>query len=294
LEQRTNTSAGRVNVIGNANVSDFVSDGQLTINPGAVVTNGNSSMVLGGGSRTFIGSVATPGGTLNVGPGLNLNGALLVNNGNIAGTTNVNYGGLAKGSGTYGAINVTDGGRFSPGNSPGSVTTGATTWGPNAGYVFEINNATGVAGTNWDLWNINGDLNITPEPPATRASSSPSLHSTGQRPGNAANFNLANNYSWLIASTTTGVTGFATNKFTLDQSQFTNPIGAGSFSVNQVGNNVFLNFTAGALPLPQWNVDASGSWATAGNWTRGRPQRLVRNCQLPGQNHVPAHRHSRR
>jgi hypothetical protein len=76
---------------------------------------------------------------------------MLVNNGTISGTTNVFYGSLAKGSGVFGSINLSNGGKFSPGNSPGAVTTGATTWNASGNYLFEINDAAGIAGTNWDL-----------------------------------------------------------------------------------------------------------------------------------------------
>src|SRR5205085_2005428 len=65
---------------------------------------------------------------------------------------------------TYGAVNVTDGGRFSPGNSPGSVTTGdGTTWGAGGTYQWEINDAAGTLGgpAGWDVWNVAGDLGIT-------------------------------------------------------------------------------------------------------------------------------------
>ncbi len=265
----TNTSAGRVIVNGVANVNEFVSNGQLTVPAGAAINNSASSLVLGGGSTTTVGSVAAPGGAINLGgQSLELRGGLVVNNGNINnGTVNVNFGGLAKGSGVYPTVNVNDGGRFSPGNSPGSVTSGPTTWGAGAGYDFEINDAAGTQGVNWDLWNINGDLSITAGT-TTNSRFTVSIFSlnAANAPGDAANFNSTQNYSWLIASTTAGITGFATNKFTLDSSTFTNPIGTGSFALSQIGNNLFLNFNAGALPPPQWNVDASGSWATAANW----------------------------
>ena len=85
---------------------------------------------------------------------------LLVNNGTVTGTTNVNFGALAKGSGVYGAVNVTDGGKFSPGNSPGSVTTGSTTWNSGGGYLVEIADALAGAGVGWDVWNIDGTLGL--------------------------------------------------------------------------------------------------------------------------------------
>ena len=150
--------------------------------------------------------------------------------------------------------------------SPGTVSTGATTWGPGGGYLFEINDAAGVAGTNWDLWNITGNLNITAGTTTnSRFTVSIASLDPSNAPGNAANFSSAGNFSWMIASTTAGITGFDTARFTIDSSAFTNPLGGGSFALSQVGNNLFLNFNGVSTP-PQWNVDASGSWATAANW----------------------------
>src|SRR5207244_5057418 len=118
--------------------------------------NSSTPLVSGGGSRITI----NPGGILNTGSSLELNGALMVNNGTITGTTNINFGSLAKGAGVYGTVNVNDGGRFSPGNSPGSVTTGATTWNSGGSYVVEIADALAGAGTGWDIWNIDGQINL--------------------------------------------------------------------------------------------------------------------------------------
>jgi hypothetical protein len=82
------------------------------------------NLVLGGGSRTTVNS----GGSIQLLPGtsLELLGALLVNNGQINGPVNINYGALAKGSGSYTAVSVFDGGKFAPGTSPGQVTISST------------------------------------------------------------------------------------------------------------------------------------------------------------------------
>ena len=111
-------------------LSEFVSNGVISIPVGGLVNNTATNLVLGGGSSTFIGSAATPGGaiTLSGGTTIELNGALLVNNGTISGTVNVNYGSLAKGSGAYGVVNVNQGGIYSPGNSPGISTAAAVTF----------------------------------------------------------------------------------------------------------------------------------------------------------------------
>jgi len=114
-----NTTTGRLTVTGAANVSDFASVGRLTIQGGGTLSNSGTPLVLGGGSQTTI----NPSGTLTTAPftSIELNGGLLVNNGTISGITDVNYGSLAKGTGTYDVVNVHQGGMFAPGNSPGIV-----------------------------------------------------------------------------------------------------------------------------------------------------------------------------
>src|SRR5205823_7521294 len=80
----TNTSAGRVTVNGTANVNDFVNDGQLAIPAGGALNNSVSSLVLGGGSTTTVGTPASHGGAINLGgQSLELRGGLLANNGTI-------------------------------------------------------------------------------------------------------------------------------------------------------------------------------------------------------------------
>src|SRR5207237_2900562 len=133
------------------------------------------------------------GGQLSVSNGtLELNGGLLVNNGEISGTTNVNFGSLAKGSGKDGPLNLTDGGRFSPGNSPGSVTTGSTTWNSGGGYVVGIADALAGAGVGWDVWNIDGTLGLN----ATATTNGRFTISLSSMDALAANFDPPPDYDW--------------------------------------------------------------------------------------------------
>jgi hypothetical protein len=161
----TNTSSGRLVVNGTANVSDFVSDGQLNIPNGGVMNNTLSPLVLGGGSRTFIGSAAAPGGAINLGSQtLELNGGLLVNNGTVSGTTNVNFGAVAKGAGAYGVVNVNQGGVYAPGNSPG-ISTAASVLFDNAptivaGPTLMIELAGVAPGTGYDQLHVTGNLSL--------------------------------------------------------------------------------------------------------------------------------------
>ena len=60
-----------------------------------------------------------------------------------------------------GAMTVASGATLSPGNSPGNLNTGALTFASGGNYNWQILNATGTAGTDWDLITVGGTLNIT-------------------------------------------------------------------------------------------------------------------------------------
>src|SRR5262249_259436 len=64
---------------------------------------------------------------------------------------------------------------------------------------------------------------------------------TGNVAGNATNFSSTTSYQWLIASASGGVTSFAANKFTLDDSAFTNSHNSARFSIPNSANNVNPN-----------------------------------------------------
>ena len=162
----TNTSSGQMTVNGTANVSDFVSNGQVNIPNGGVLNNSGSPLVLGGGSRTYIGSAAVPGGAINLGgQTLELNGALLVNDGTVTGTTNVNYGSLAMGSGTYGVVNVNTGGVYAPGSSPGISTAAALTFDNTPNLIgaptLAIELGGTAPGTQYDQVHVTGNLSLS-------------------------------------------------------------------------------------------------------------------------------------
>jgi autotransporter-associated beta strand protein len=115
-----NAASGTINFFGNAALDSFTNNGVMTINPGVTVTNTSANLYLAGGSRLYMGTGVNPGGTLTLtnSTTVEVNGALLVNNGKINGTTDVNYGGTAEGTGSYGPVNVTFGGVFQPGFTP--------------------------------------------------------------------------------------------------------------------------------------------------------------------------------
>jgi fibronectin-binding autotransporter adhesin len=235
-----NTSAGTFTINNQATVTSFENNGVIAIQRRALLTNSNTNLVSGGGSRITIDG---QGEMDLVSSELHLNGSLLVNNGLICGRTNVNFGALAKGAGEYGEVNVTDGGKFSPGNSPGSVTTGSTTWNSGGNYLVEIADALTSPGTGWDTWNINGVLNLI----ATNTTNGHFTISLSSLDTLASNFNPTHDYLWPILHASDGVVGFDPSELSLDTSAFKNPLASGHFYLEPTPTDLVVHFS----PVPE-------------------------------------------
>ncbi len=255
-------SLGSVTVAGSTTVSGWNSSGLLDIRTGGTLVNRGSALVLGGGSRTTIGSVAAPGGLLSLQDGtrLQLNGALLVNNGTISGPVDVNYGSLAKGAGVYGAVTVNDGGRFSPGNSPGTVRGESATWGAGGTYLVELSAAGGTAGRDWDLWALSGGLDI-------RAGSTGNSRFTialatldgSDQAAPLAGFDNQQAYRWQIVDTGSGVSGFDLSTLTLDTSAFRSDTAGGHFQLALDSGDLYVAFVPTPVPEPEtWALMLAG------------------------------------
>ncbi|CAN5821127.1 hypothetical protein BH09VER1_BH09VER1_47100 [soil metagenome] len=167
------------------------------------------------------------------------------------GALSLGTGAVLSGTGSVGSVTVGSGGVLSPGNSPGMLTADTTTWAGGGTYLWEINNATGSAGTNWDLLNVTAGNNLA----ITATSLSKfTLSINGLTAGNLAgivpNFDNTQSYTWTIATVGAGgsITGFDPTAFTLDTSNFlnNNPAG-GTFSLAVAGNNLNLVY---AVPEP--------------------------------------------
>ena len=294
LNRGRQTAAGTLTVNGSMSaLQGWESIGVLRITGGSTpgqLTVAGAPLVLGGGSRTYIGANAAGqrGGTINLGGGtLELNGGLLVNNGDFIaignggihnGTVNVNYGGLAKGSGYYDAVNVTDGGKFAPGNSITDSGIGTLTLNSGSVYEFEINLANGVAGgggttppQGWDRLSMNRmNVNSTPESPAIIQLVSRNAADTG--PGTLPDFDPAQSYRWQAFQGEV-FSGFAPDKFTFDTTQFANltdPNGVGTFALERSGSSVFVTYTP--VPEPGLMVAIAVVGLVAGRMVRGQSE----------------------
>jgi autotransporter-associated beta strand protein len=251
--------------------------GALTVNNGGVVTTsgGAAAALYLDGSR---GTTVSAGGRIRADSGTTLElGGLLINNGTQSGVLNVNLGGVAKGSGVFGTVNVGAGGTFSPGNSPGTATATSVSFASGGNYQFELNTATPNFGVNADLLVLTDALSITA---GTAAGSvfTISIDSLNLANQSAAlgDFNSSQTYHWLLVDAN-AVSGFDSSKFDVDTSGFSNTLNGGSFSVSLNGNDLYLNFIPAAVPEPaSWAMWlAAAAMGAGGTRLRARRRRMA-------------------
>jgi fibronectin-binding autotransporter adhesin len=226
-------------------VADGASATDLLV--GAALGGSGTLAKTGSGTLTLSGANTFAGGTTVSA------GRLLVNGANSGGGAyTVASAATLGGSGSIGASSLALSGTVSPGSGAGAVgtlATGAETWSTGSTLAVDMTRAgttslPGTPGTDWDLLNIAGGLTL-----ASGATYTVTLS------GSPSDFSAAaySDYSWIVASTTTGIGGFADATFLVDASAFTpslaNAFGSGIFAVAQSGNDLVLTFTA-AVPEP--------------------------------------------
>jgi len=266
--KNTITSAAAATLTVNVASGTYTYGSAASTNSGAitgavsVVKSGNGTQVLGD-VNTYTGSTSINGGTL------------VVNGGIASSVVTINNTGILGGSGTTGSVTVNSGATISPGNSPGTLTTGAMTFNGGGNYNWQLYNANGVAGTGWDFISGTGALTIN------ATSGSPfnvnlwTLSGTGPDVnGNALNFNSAIDKTWTIGTFTGGISGTSNGWYTINTgsfngtSGFANSFTGGTFSLAASGNNLNLIYTAPLLTTYNY-IAGTGNWSTGSNWAGG-------------------------
>ncbi|HMP32762.1 MAG TPA: autotransporter-associated beta strand repeat-containing protein [Kiritimatiellia bacterium] len=210
---------------GNGNI--FI---ETSMNGGLVRGSGNGDVLISSGT-TITGDVTVAASAT---------GAFKVE-GTLVGDVTMNGGQLTGVAGTMDDVTVNNG-TLSPGaNGVALLNLNSLTL--NGGvYLWNITNATGTAGTQWDLLRVgsgSGAVNLSGAP----------VGSITVRVAFAAttltNFNHQTSGSWMIVDAGS-VSGFNANKFVIDDSAFGPGSDGGTWSVSQSGGDLYLDYAPGA------------------------------------------------
>lgn len=223
--------------------------------------NGTGKLTLSA-ANTYTGTTSINAGTL-----------ALKNNGSINSSTRI-----AVGSGaTFDVAEVTGGytlaagqtltgpgtvvgsasiaGTLSPGSSPGNLSTGSQTWLDGGNYNWQVLNANGLAGADYDTISMTGTLELSNLGTDGFSINLWSLASTGpDANGDTVGFDNTLDYAWTLLTASGGIIGFDQADFTINvdaingTSGFTNNLGGGEFSLSTIDNSLVLNFNA--VPEP--------------------------------------------
>jgi autotransporter-associated beta strand protein len=252
---------------GRADFSGIIADG---VGQNGLTKTGGGTVVLGG-VNTYAGPTAVQAGTLVVNAA---NGPSAVT---VAAAT-------LGGTGTVGPLALGAGSVLAPGSvGPGTLAAGATTLAGGASYSFQIANASGTAGTAWDLLGVTGGLSVTATQAAPYTVNLWSVTS-GDASGPAAGFDPLQAHRWTFLDTTTplaslDLSGFAVNATaTAATGGFANDTRGGTFSIglSTAGTGLDVLFTPDpvASSLVWFGDDASaggkGDWTGLNlNWSEG-------------------------
>ena len=211
-----------------------------------------------GGTSTYTGATTVKGGTLVVSTGGSIaqsslttvtTGTTLTANGTV-GAVAVNLGGTLNGAGTVGTTTVA--GTLTPGNSPGVLNVnGNLTMASGGNMVWELFANTATQATPvavFDQVLVSGNLDFA-------GSNGITLNFGTTAGGSTVSWSDSfwnSNQSFLIYDVAGSTTGFS--NLSLLNTSFNDATGAalaaskGSFSVSQLGSDVFLNYNA--IPEP--------------------------------------------
>jgi fibronectin-binding autotransporter adhesin len=195
--------------------------------------SGTGSLTKGGagdfeltGVSSYTGTTMVSGGTLIVAAGGSIASSSIATVGadahlKVNGTAGaVSVSGTLSGSGTVGAFTLSSGGTLAVGKSPGLLTASSANWNVGSAFQFEIVDALGTAGTDWDLFSVTGQLNLG----GISASNKMLLTILST---DLQNYDVDTEYSWVfaqaasLAGTESWASGLdVTDRFAIDSTGF--------------------------------------------------------------------------
>jgi autotransporter-associated beta strand protein len=153
-------------------------------------------------------------------------------------------------------------GTLAPGNSPGTLTQseGTLQLGVGGDYNWEVYDASGVAGVGYDTVSLTNGATLDLSQLSAVNTYNINLSSlSGLAPdasGDAVNFDNAVSQAWTLFSTGSAITGFSTEKFTINTGAFngtngfTNALNGGFFSLALSEDNTDFVLKYTAVPEP--------------------------------------------
>jgi hypothetical protein len=233
-----------------ANISGAGGAGIINLNSGTLDVQGGSIVNLTN-INIGAGGSASPAFLTNCTIATALNPIALASNGIIAGNTIL----------TAPQLNAQ--GTLSPGGDlPGTISVnGAISFGAGGHYVFDMQNAVGQPGTDWDLITSTAGLDVAATPVNPFTLQIRTLSDTGFGPMLA--FDNSTPQNWVIVAANV-LSNFSPSKFLIDSSGFQNGLGGGSFRLETNGVSLLLSF----IPQPQISnltVAAGNLFLSGGN-----------------------------
>jgi autotransporter-associated beta strand protein len=225
----TSGSLGSGNVVNNGSLLFHRSDAFTVTNAisgsGSLTKLGGNSLSLSG-NNSYTGATTVSSGTLIIDSGASIASNSLTSVGSgahlkVNGTAGaVSVAGTLSGSGSVGAMTLASGATLAVGNSPGLLTATSAAWNAGSIFQFEISDATGMAGNDWDLLSVTGTLDMTNIGAANKMNLS--LISLALQ-----NYDPNTEYSWIFAkaASLTGAESWVsgldvTDRFAIDSTGF--------------------------------------------------------------------------
>jgi autotransporter-associated beta strand protein len=265
---------------------------------GGLVQSGAGKLTLLG-ANSYTGSTIISAGTLALGAGGSLAGSQTIIAGNAGSSGAVLDLSARAGAGNTftfaagqkvmgnGTIDLAGGtlrvpGMLAPGNSPGNLTiNGNLAWqSSDAGYQWEINGATGIAGTNWDLLTVTGALDLTSLSGASTYLLDLTTLTSLNAAGPMANYVAGSSYTWslvsassvLLASGSAAAGTDITSLFNVSFANWANTApSAGNYSVRVASDGQGINLVI--VPEPNTIIFAGVGIAMAAWSLRKRRQK---------------------
>ena len=219
---------------------------------GALTQNNTAGTLTLSGTNTYTGATTVSAGTLSVLGSVSASSAITINNT-----------GALSGNGTVGIITVNSGGSINPGAAVGTINTGGITLNGGGSYNWQLMNAGGTAGSDWDLIGSTGALTIGANATNRFTINISTVQNQAGTAGTASGFVSSQNYSWRLAEFGSAISGFDANFFTLNATGFQNSR-SGNFALDVSGN--FLNLLYTTSLTGYTYTAGSGSWSTTTNW----------------------------